>query len=45
MPSSIIYRKKMGLVFSTARVVDWLVYKLTVEHWSGPAMKDAFAQS
>jgi hypothetical protein len=35
----------MGLDFSTARVIDWLVDKLTVEHWSSPAMKDAFAQS
>ena len=27
------------------RVVDWIVEKLTVEHWSGPEIKAAFAQS
>ena len=27
------------------RVVDWIVEKLTVEHWSVPEIKAAFAQS
>jgi hypothetical protein len=27
------------------RVVDWIVEKLTVEHWSGPESQAAFAQS
>ena len=27
------------------RVVDWIVEKLTVEHWSVPNIKAAFAQS
>src|SRR5689334_18802420 len=37
--------KKCAWSFATAQVVNWLVDKLTTEHWSDPEMTGAFAQS